>query len=82
MKAIETKFHGPRNVRGSRIIADDGDGNRATISFPHELNGEAAHAQAAIALCQKMKWTGELIAGATKKGYVFVFANGGSRYKA
>lgn len=73
MKAIETRYLGPTNTRGSRIIATDGDGNRITIPYPHQLSGEACHRAAAEALCAKMRWTGRLIGGATLRGYVFVF---------
>ena len=75
MKAITTKYHGPTNTKGSRISADDGDGNRVTISYPYELSGEACHRKAADALCAKMGWTGTLAAGWTKTGYVFVFTS-------
>jgi hypothetical protein len=75
MKAITTKYHGPTNTRGSRITADDGDGNRITVSYDHSASmGADVHSQADIALCRKMNWKGELIAGATKDGYAFVFA--------
>lgn len=74
MKAIFTKYHGPTNTKGSRISASDSDGNRVTISYPYELSGEAVHRQAAVALCSKMNWKGELIGGSLKNGYVFVFA--------
>jgi hypothetical protein len=74
MKAIFTKYHGPTNYKGSRISASDSDGNRVTISYPYKLSGEAVHRKAAEALCIKMNWTGELIAGGTKNGYVFVFS--------
>jgi hypothetical protein len=73
MKAISTKYIGPGNVKGARIIASDSDGNRVTISYPHELSGEAVHRKAAEALCTKMGWTGSLAAGSVKAGYVFVF---------
>ena len=73
MKAIVTKYHGPTNFKGARITASDEDGNRVTISYPHELSGEDVHRKAAIALCDKMKWTGELVGGSLKRGYVFVF---------
>ena len=76
MKAIKTKYKGPTDTRGSRIIASDEDGNRITISYPYELSGEAVHRKAAEALCDKMQWTGKdsLIAGSLKNGYVFVFS--------
>ena len=73
MKAIVTKYHGPTNARGSRISASDEDGNKITISYPYELSGEAVHRKAAEALCEKMEWTGNLIGGSLKNGYVFVF---------
>jgi len=73
MKAIVTKYHGPTSFKGSRITASDGDGNRITISYTYELSGEAAHRKAAEALCNKMGWTGELVGGSLKNGYVFVF---------
>ena len=73
MKAIKTKYKGPTDTRGSRIIASDEDGNRITISYPYELSGEAVHRKAADALCVKMGWTGPLVGGSLKNGYVFVF---------
>lgn len=75
MKAIRTKYVGPTNTRGSRIIAGDEDGNRVTISYPYELSGEAVHRKAADALCAKMGWKGDLASGSLKNGYVFVFVN-------
>lgn len=75
MKAIKTKYKGPTNTRGSRIIASDEDGNRITISYPYELSREAVHLAAATALCAKMGWTRDLIGGSLKNGYVFVFSN-------
>lgn len=75
MKAIETHYVGPTDFKGARIVANDGDGNRVSISYPHELSGEEVHRAAAVALCDKMGWAGAdtLIGGATKRGYVFVF---------
>jgi hypothetical protein len=73
MKAIFTKYHGPTNFKGSRISAADEDGNRISISYPHELSGEAVYRKAAEALCAKMNWTGPLVGGSHKRGYVFVF---------
>ncbi len=64
------------NYRGARIIASDEDGNKVTISYPYELSGEDVHRKAAVALCEKMKWSGadSLVGGGLKNGYVFVFA--------
>lgn len=74
MKAISTRYKGPTDTKGARIVATDSDNNRVTISYPYELSGEDVHRKAAEALCAKMGWTGKLIGGGTKQGYVFVFA--------
>jgi hypothetical protein len=63
MKAIITQFFGPGNVRGSRMVAHDGDGNRISLSIEPEWTIETAHDQAAIALCRKMKWAGPMMSG-------------------
>lgn len=73
MKAIQTRYHGPTNTRGSRISAFDEDGNRISVPYDYALSGEAVHRAAAEALCNKMKWTGRLAGGSTRTGYVFVF---------
>lgn len=75
MKAIETRYIGPSNVRGSRIIASDGDGNRVTVSYDSALNSDDNHAAAAKALLVKMGWCGELISGHTKHGMCWVFVD-------
>ena len=76
MKAITTRYKGPTDTKGSKIIATAEGGHKVTISYPYELSGEDVHAKAAICLCLKLGWKGELIGGGTDKGYVFVFANG------
>ena len=75
MKAITTKYKGPTDTRGSRIYASDADGNRVSIPYPYELSGEAVHLEAAKALCRKMSWPADLLGGAVKGGYTFVFRN-------
>jgi len=73
MKAICTKYHGPGNVRGSRISATDEDGNRVIIGYDSAMNSDENHRQAALALCAKMGWSGTLAEGALKSGYVYTF---------
>jgi hypothetical protein len=73
MKAIITKYIPATNTRGSRIKAFDCDKNSVVISYPHELSGEAVYKQAAVRLCEKMKWSTDLLGGGTSNGYVFVF---------
>lgn len=87
MIAIETKYLGPTEQRGSRIKAVARGGwernpkFELTIGYPYEFTGEAAHAQAAIALAKRLGWTGKLIPGAITNGYVFVFESESSRYE-
>jgi hypothetical protein len=75
MKAIITKYIGPTDTKGSRIKASDEDGHSITISYPHELSGEAVHRKAAEALCQKMNWKGTMVSGSLRNAYVFVFVD-------
>lgn len=63
MKAIRTRYVGPTNTRGSRITATDADGNRVSISYPHQLNSDQAHELAAYTLMRKMRWECELVGG-------------------
>lgn len=77
MKAITTRYLGPTDCRGSRIIATDGDGNRATVPYPHHLSGMAVHREAAIALVRKMGWAPVMLSGGgTKDGYAFIMDGG------
>lgn len=80
MKAIITQYHPCTNSKGSRISASAEGGPRpwrVYIPFPHELDSERAHAKAALALCVKMGWKGELMGGGLPdgRGYAFVFAS-------
>ena len=63
MKAILTKYHGPGNKRGSRISADDRDGNRIVLSYDDSMSPEENHVVAARTLCSKMKWSGQRVHG-------------------
>ena len=74
MKAIQTKFIGATNTRGSRVTVRDGDGNSTWSSYDHGMNAERNHAAGAKKLCDKMKWTGAFVSGWLKAGtYVHVF---------
>jgi hypothetical protein len=63
MKAIRTRYVGPTNTRGSRIIASDGDKNSISTSYPHGLNSDEGHELAAYLLMQKMGWGNHLVGG-------------------
>lgn len=56
MKAILTRYLGPTNTRGARIVASAEGVARLTVGYPHELDSEAAHAKAAEALANKYGW--------------------------
>ena len=77
MQAIQTRYYGPTNTRGSRIKAWASAGS-ITIPYPHELSGQACHRKAAEALVAKLGWNdsnyGGLLGGQLESGdYVFVF---------
>lgn len=75
-QAITTKYVGPTNTKGGRIIASTESGIRHTISYPHELTEEAGHRKAAQELSDKLNWSGKLVAGGMRKGYCFVRLDG------
>ena len=85
MRAIETKFVGPSNTRGSRIAVSAGDVHKvynigeleseAIARNRHmDMHGEWAHQMAAIVFCEKMRWNDNtvLVQGETKRGHVFI----------
>lgn len=74
MKAIWTKYIPCTNFRGSRIKAE-AEGVSVTVPYASELNAERAHDEAALALCAKMGWPGDLIRGCRPdgKGNVYAF---------
>lgn len=72
-KAIKTTYHGPGNVKGSRIIATDNDNNRIILPYDYVLNSTENHVKAAYALRDKMGWKGDLVTGALKDCYVHIF---------
>ena len=73
MKAILTRYRGPTDTRGGRILASDMDGNRTSIPYPHSLSSDDGHFRAAVALCHKMGWQGELAGGYTREGMAWVW---------
>ena len=75
MKAIETRYLGPTNTKGARIVAHDMDNNRIVVDYTATLTLIKSYRAAAEALRDKMGWRGELVGGATKRGYTFVFAS-------
>lgn len=54
MKAIQTKYLGPTNTLGSRIVASAEGWGKAVIPCPDEFSNEKAHFQAVKALIDKV----------------------------
>jgi len=72
MQAIQTRYLGPTNSRGSRIKAW-ADAGSITIPYPHELSGQACHRLAAEALAKKFGWKFNYLGGQLPSGdYAFV----------
>jgi hypothetical protein len=76
MQAIETKFFGPSNVKGSRIKATAQAGS-VTVGYDHALDSEGNHKAAAMKLMDKFNWKGGLVSGTLKNGnMVWVMVKG------
>ena len=76
MKAIRTRYHGPSNVKGSRISATDGErypGHTLVMSYDAALNSDDMHRKAAYACRDKMGWKGELTGGGFQNDMYWVF---------
>ena len=67
MQAIETKYFGPSNVKGSRIRATAQAGS-VTVGYDHALNGDENHKAAAVKLMKKFSWKGGIVGGTLKSG--------------
>ena len=76
MKAILTRYLGPTNYLGSRVAAVAGPyrANRVVISWDDEKDAVENHRAAALALCRKRDWTGQLVTGSLADAYVHVFS--------
>lgn len=79
MIAIETRYLGPTDKRGSRYVATTCNGHRLMRSADDDLNPTENQAAAARALADKMTWKGELVGGGTKLGMCWVFADSRDR---
>jgi hypothetical protein len=73
-QAIETKYMGPTNTRGSRIKATAAAGS-VMVPFDYQLNPDGNHKAAADALIAKMGWQGTFAQGGNVKGDGYVFVN-------
>jgi hypothetical protein len=75
-QAIQTKFLGPTNSRGSRVKAFAAAGS-VTIAWNHRINSEQNHRAAAEMFANRMNWSGTWSAGTLPSGdMVFVSTEG------
>ena len=77
MQTITTKFLGPTNYRGSRVVASTISGRKVTLDWDHALNSYNNHLAAFRACAAKYDMNkGEWVPGAAPDaspyGYVFV----------
>jgi hypothetical protein len=79
MTAIQTRFIGPTNYRGSRIVAETTDNrpstgkkDRLTVPSLCHLNPMENHMRAAALLAEKIGFYGEWTSAGTDSGYLFV----------
>ena len=71
-QGIETRYVGPTNHRGSRVIATTPGGHKLTHHWAYELGIDANHHAAAEALRAKLDWPSIKAGGSTAKGFVWV----------
>lgn len=71
MQAIRTRYHGPTNVRGSRIIAKC-EGGSFTMPYNHALSLEGNHDAAARLLLEKLGWPNVYFGGVFEGDYYWV----------
>jgi hypothetical protein len=60
--AIMSKYHGPTDTRGSKVRAKV-DGYTVTVGYASELDSEANHRAAVVALCAKLNWDADRFFG-------------------
>lgn len=77
MRAIETRYLGPTNYRGSRVRVGwaDREGKTLTVAWNDALNVDENHAAAARAFkerCTTLTDACQLVGGSTARGFVFV----------
>jgi hypothetical protein len=76
-QAIETRYYGPTNTRGSRVGAKAWGGSTSD-NWNCADNQAANHCRAAMLLCAKMGWHGVYVAGGKpdERGNVYVGLHG------
>ena len=73
MQTITTKYIPSTETKPERIKATNTAGISATVPFSYGVEELQAHFKAVLKLNKALKWNGDLVAGAVKGGYCFVF---------
>lgn len=71
-QSIETRYIGPTNHRGSRIVATTPGGHRLIHNYDYALNVDGNHYAAADKLREKLDWPAIVAGGSTKAGYAWL----------
>lgn len=74
-QAIVTKYVGPTNHKGARVIAA-AEAGKVTVSWDYALGVPENHALAARKLAEHYGWNGVWVGGSLNNGYVFVSTRG------
>lgn len=73
-QAIETRYAGPTNHSGARVIVRAQAG-RMTVSWDHALDVDQNHAAAAKAFAERYRWFGRWVGGGNATGTGNTFVN-------
>ena len=75
MQSITTKYIPATDTKPERIKATTTTGVSTTVPFSYGEDAIDAHFRAVLKLNTELEWEGELVAGAVKGGFCFVFKN-------
>jgi hypothetical protein len=73
-QGIVTTYHGPGNVKGSRIKAT-GPAGSITLNYDSGLNSSTNHERACKALADKYGWGGRWIGGGSPDGHSILWVD-------
>lgn len=73
-QSIETRYLGPTNHRGARIVATTASGHRLIHDWNYSLGIEANHYEAAKGLQDMVQWEPIKAGGSTKAGFVWLLS--------
>lgn len=73
MQTITTRYKGPTDCNGSRIVASATNGQRLTHSIDNSQSTDDNHTSAAQTLARRLNWRGKLQGGHTASGMVWAF---------